>query len=279
MSFSSAILALLPEKDREKLAELLSKDKEAEILKSLKQSWKSRVYAAFLLRLHNLSNKKWRIFHYKGKEKTPVGLLRTLELRSVDVTDLLKTNSLTEGVWFGLGASTLRDTMESYSLMSWSGKWEALLFEDFHLLLCDEIGDTKIEEKEQELKKRNFQIERKKITSGQVRKLRKNIPKANKKLHWRKLWVGEGLYDAGIQTITIEGEKDASLSSSARNLASKADGFNPSFEKDGAEVGWKIGENLFSLSWDRKSFKPVIQAESIERLINMLDFLSGKGKH
>ncbi|NIQ06508.1 MAG: hypothetical protein GWO20_12510 [Candidatus Korarchaeota archaeon] len=272
MSLSSDIAALLSKEDIKKLEELLSMNRR-EVLNSIKKSWKSRMYALFLLRLSNFKNKKWRILQYDTKDQPLDALIDALEVRSLNVSKRVNQidPTIDGNCVYLLGTISLKDMLHFNSTIGWKGKWEAILFEKFRVLICDELGEQEIERKKENLEKKGLEIGRKRVNSRKIGKIRESLTEMGKSLRWRKLWVGEGVFDAGVQTLTVEGEEGENLEDAARHLASKADGFNPGFASDGAEIGWKVGENYLMLSRERGEFKTEISAENLEMLLTILE--------
>lgn len=233
------------------------------------------MYALYFLRLNNFKRKKWKILQYSSEDSFDIqSLSNALEARSIPITDLLReiSSSFKHKAWYLLGSLNLEKILGSHGVIGWKGKWEAFVFSN-GLLLCDTLGDKEIEERKKEITELGFQIERKPVPSGKVRKIRKALMKDDKTLFWRKLWVGNGIYNAGIQTVTIGGIREKNLNLAARHLASKADGFNPGFEQDGAEIGWKIEEDSLVLNRHAKDFKAEVQAEKMENLLQIIEQL------
>lgn len=276
MSLSSKIIAQLSHQDIRKLGEWISKEKRSEILTSIKKSWKTRMYAIFLLRLRNLEGKQWRLFSYGGDDHTVTEIFDELEARALNMTPFIKDTipSLEGNLWYLLGTISLRDGIESYNLMSWKGKWEGFLLEENQLLLCDKVADRQIERKNTEPNEESLQIERISLSSGKIEKIGRKLIDSEQKLHWRRLWVGKGVFNAGVKTVTFEGTENESLEDSARKLASKADGFVPGCEQDGSTIGWKIGKNSLKLRGELGNFKPELTGSDLKTLIMILNEIS-----
>lgn len=272
MSLSSKIIAQLSKQDIKKLGEWISKEKRSEILTSIKKSWKTRMYAIFLLRLHNLESKQWCLFSYGNDDHTVDEIIDKLDARALNVTHLIKDTfpSLEGDLWYLLGTISLREGIESYNLMSWKGKWEGFLLEENQQILCDKVADRKIERNQAELNEQGFQIERISLSSGKIEKIGETLIDSEQKMHWRRLWVGKGVFNAGVKTVTFEGTENEDLEDSARKLASKADGFMPGCEHDGSTIGWKIGKNSLILRGELGNFKAELTGKDLETLVTIL---------